>query len=119
MGFPCTVVQRERNKTKRGLFTAIRAAIDVVSPSRHEFDIQGVGEAEKNAFLEMVRNMLPYTPAERSAASEVLTCEWMQHWARPEISQTKKRTRNQCFTSCIRDVSWHPDLRLGHMSASV
>ncbi|KAI9042043.1 kinase-like protein [Aspergillus affinis] len=58
-----------------------------VQGPRQEFNMQPMGDAERSAFLTMMRDMLVFRPEERSAAREVLECEWMQQWALPDLSR--------------------------------
>ena len=63
---------------------------DSVIEPRQELNMPGVGEAERVALLDMFRAMLTYNPEKRLTASQVLTCEWMQKWALPELALVKE-----------------------------
>ncbi|KAI2793733.1 hypothetical protein POX_a00317 [Penicillium oxalicum] len=56
----------------------------VVQRCRREMGMATMEEAEKEAFLEMLRSMLKWQPAERLTADAILRSSWMKHWALPE-----------------------------------
>ena len=47
-----------------------------------------IGEREKGAFLDLMRQMLSFRPEERRTAEEVLTSEWMVKWALPDYQRS-------------------------------
>ncbi|PYI32503.1 kinase-like protein [Aspergillus indologenus CBS 114.80] len=66
-----------------------RLAESVQEP-RQEFNMQPMGDAERSAFLTMMREMLAFEPEQRPVAKEIMECEWMQQWALPELSRLKR-----------------------------
>ena len=49
-----------------------------------------IGEKEKAAFLDLMRQMLVFRPEERPNADEVLRSEWMVKWALPDYDRSLK-----------------------------
>jgi len=51
-------------------------------------------DEEKKAFLDLLRHMLAFNPADRLTAAEVLESEWMIRWARPELEKWTQTSRS-------------------------
>lgn len=51
-----------------------------------------IGEEEKAAFLDLMRQMLVYRPEERLTADQVLQSDWMVRWALPEYERSLKNS---------------------------
>ncbi len=52
-------------------------------------------EAEKEAFLKMLRPLLSFEPQKRPTAVEVLQSEWIVKWAMPEFERSMKEVELQ------------------------
>ncbi|OJJ78262.1 hypothetical protein ASPBRDRAFT_111894 [Aspergillus brasiliensis CBS 101740] len=61
-----------------------------VQEPRQEFNMQPMGDAERTAFLTMLRDMLAFVPEKRPAAGLIMEYEWMQQWALPELNRMKQ-----------------------------
>lgn len=49
--------------------------------------MEEIGEAEKDALLQMIRVMLAFRPTEMLTAAEVMKSEWMLQWALPVLDR--------------------------------
>ncbi|PYH33037.1 kinase-like protein [Aspergillus neoniger CBS 115656] len=61
-----------------------------VQKPREEFNMQPMGDAERTAFLTMLRDMLAFEPEKRPSAGQIMEYEWLQQWALPDLSRMKQ-----------------------------
>ncbi|GAM86945.1 hypothetical protein ANO11243_049660 [Dothideomycetidae sp. 11243] len=58
---------------------------------RDEMAMGTIDEEEKAAILSMLTSMLALSPEQRRPLTEVLDCEWMTRWARPELAKIREK----------------------------
>ncbi|GAD91861.1 protein kinase domain protein [Paecilomyces variotii No. 5] len=61
--------------------------IDSMQEQRREIAMENIGEVEKDALLQMIRDMLAFRPTERLTAAEVMESEWMVRWGLPVLDE--------------------------------
>ncbi|KAF3481304.1 uncharacterized protein GIQ15_04063 [Arthroderma uncinatum] len=66
-----------------------RFSSDVEEP-RRECSMEKIGDAEKAALFNMLKEMLAFRPNERLTSAEALNSKWMQEWALPELEMARK-----------------------------
>lgn len=64
--------------------------VDSIQEPRKDNVMEDIGDAERDALLSMVREMLAFRPDERLTLTEIMESEWMLRWALPEIGKELK-----------------------------
>lgn len=77
-----------------------------VQRKRYEMSRGEFGDEEAAAFLDMMTQMLRFTPEHRPTARRILGCEWMTKWARQD-SLGPGREIPQSFVSALAVASLH------------
>ncbi|WAO90915.1 Protein kinase domain-containing protein [Fusarium falciforme] len=60
-----------------------------IQQSRRENGMKTMSENEKEAFIEMMKQMITFRPEDRASARELLESRWMRQWALPEVRKTR------------------------------
>lgn len=68
----------------------IEAFEECVQKYRKKHKVCVFCEAEKSAFLKLVRQMLSFEPRKRPTAAEVLESEWIVKWAMPDFERSMR-----------------------------
>lgn len=61
-----------------------------IQTPRQDVGMERVGEQERVALLDMLRNMLAFIPEERPTAASLMTCDWMTKWALPDLREVER-----------------------------
>lgn len=73
-------------KDKRVLWTFEQRFDDSIQEPRRQKGLDVTSQDEREAFLEMIRPMVAYRPADRPTVDEVLSMPWMKRWGLPEYA---------------------------------
>lgn len=56
---------------------------DSIQEPRRKWGMETLDDAERDAFVEMLRRMLVFLPSDRASAQDILRCSWMRNWVLP------------------------------------
>ncbi|KJZ76458.1 hypothetical protein HIM_04187 [Hirsutella minnesotensis 3608] len=76
-------------KARREVWPKLEQAFEeCVQKFRRQHNVGEYGQDERVAILDLVGRMLKLKPQERITIDEVLQCEWMTKWARPDYERS-------------------------------
>lgn len=82
--FICNGVPKEGREVR----TLDQRFQDAIQAPRQRRGMQGMDEEERDALLQMIRDMLVFRLGDRPSARQVLQTQWMRKWAIPEAEKT-------------------------------